>query len=87
MCLTLGDIIHQVTITSSMTAITVWTVRYRRTGSSDGFTMGSHDANVMEYVLMGLNKGTPYTVSVAASNSAGMGPFTEEVESTLIDCK
>ena len=69
-----------------MTAITVWTVCYRRTGSSD-VTMGSHDANVMEYVLMGLNKGTPYTVSVAASNSAGMGPFTEEVESTLIDRK
>ena len=70
-----------------MTAVTGWTVRYRRTGSSDDFTMGSHDANVMEYVLTGLDKGTSYIVSVAASNSADMGPFTEKMESTLIDRK
>ena len=69
-----------------MTAITGWTVHYYPTGSSD-VIMRSHDANVNEYVLMGLDKGTPYTVSVAASNTAGRGPFAEEVESTLIDRK
>ena len=72
---------------SSMTAVTGWTLCYNPTGSSDDVIMRSHDANINEYVLMGLDKGTSYTVSVAASNSAGMGPFTEEVESTMTDRK
>ena len=70
-----------------MTAIAAWTVRYHPTGSSDDVIMRSHDANVNEDVLMGLDKGTSYTVLVAASNSAGIGPFTEEVASTMIDRK
>ena len=70
-----------------MTAVTVWTVYYHPTGSSDDVIMRSHYANVIEYVLMGLDKGTSYTVSVAVNNSAGMGPFTEDIESTLVDRK
>ena len=70
-----------------MTPVTGWTVGYHPTGSSDDVIMRSYDANVNEDVLMGLDKGTSYTVLVAASNSAGMGPFTEEVSSTMIDRK
>ena len=68
-----------------MTAITGWTVRFHPTGDSSDIMETSHDANVNEYVLTGLSKGTSYTVSVAASNSAGMGPFTEQTESISVD--
>ena len=70
-----------------MTPVTGWTVCYHPTGGSDDVMMRSHDVNVNEDVLIGLDKGTSYTVLVAASNSAGMGPFTEEVTSTMIDRK
>lgn len=70
-----------------MTAVTGWTVHYYPTGSSSDVKIIPRDANVNEYVLTGLDKGTSYTVSVAANNSAGRGQFTEEVESTVIDRK
>jgi len=68
-----------------MTAITSWTVRYHPTSDSSDVMETSHDANVNEDVLTGLNKRTSYTVSVAASNSAGMGQFDEESASTPAD--
>ena len=37
------------------------------------------DPTVTSFVLPGLDKGTSYTVSVAAINEAGMGPFSMEV--------
>ena len=72
---------------TSMTAVTGWTLRYHPTSDSNNVTEESPDANTNEVTLTGLNKGTSYTVSVAARNSAGMGPFTEETTSTLIDRK
>ena len=84
-CLTFGYIIHQGPTDSSMTPVTGWTLRYHPTDDSNDVTMRSHDANTNEDVLTGLSKGTSYTVSVAASNTAGMGPFTEQTRSTLID--
>ena len=86
-CLTFGYIIHQFTPAPSMTAVTSWTVQYHRTDSDDDVMMQSRDGNDDEYELTGLDKGTSYTVSVAASNSAGMGPFTDRVVMTLIDRK
>ena len=68
-----------------MTAITNWTVRYYPTGDSSDVMEGSHGANDDEYVLTGLSKGTSYTVSVAAINSAGMGPFAEQTVPTPAD--
>ena len=75
-------IIHQGPTDSSMTAVTGWTLQY---DDGSDVTMRSHDANTNEDELTGLSKGTSYTVSVAANNSAGMGPFGEQVERTLID--
>jgi len=69
-----------------MSVVTGWTVHYRRSDSSNVMTT-SHNVNVNNDVLMGLDKGTSYIVSVAASNSAGMGPFTNKTITTLIDCK
>ena len=68
-----------------MTTITGWTVRYYPTGDSSDVMEESPDADDNEYVLTGLRKRTSYTVSVAASNSAGMGPFTEQSASTPAD--
>lgn len=70
-----------------MTPVTNWTLQYHPTNDGSDVTMRSHDANTNEDELTGLSKGTSYTVSVAASNTAGMGPFGERVTSTLIDRK
>ena len=70
-----------------MTPITGWTVRYYPTDNSSDVTLRSHDANTNYDVITGLNKGTSYVVSVAASNSAGLGRFDAEIVSTLIDGK
>ena len=70
---------------ASMTEITGWTVRYYPTGDSSDIMEELRGANDNGYVLTGLSKGTSYTVSVAASNSAGMGPFTEQTKSTSVD--
>ena len=86
MCFTFGNMIYQVTITSNMTAVTGWTLRYHRTGSND-VIMRSHDADDTSYLIMGLEKGTSYTVSVTVNNYAGVGPFTVQMVSTLIDRK
>ena len=87
-CLTFGYVIHQLTPDPSMTAVTSWTIQYHCTDSDDDVMMQSHDADgVNEYELTGLDKGTSYTVLVAASNSAGMGPFTNQMVMTLIDRK
>ena len=69
-----------------MTAVTGWTVHYGITDSND-VTITSYNANDNEDKLTGLEKGTSYTVSVAASNSAGRGQFTTRTISTLIDRK
>jgi len=69
-----------------MSAVTGWTVHYRRSDSSS-VMIRPHNANVTNDVLMGLDKGTSYIVSVAANNTAGMGPFTNQTITTLIDCK
>jgi len=69
-----------------MTPVMEWTLRYRRTDSSD-VTVSPHPANSTSEVLSGLEKGTSYDVMVAASNSAGMGDFTTETERTLVDRK
>lgn len=87
MCLTFCNIIHQVTTTPSMTAVTGWTLDYHPTSSSNDVTRLVFDVDDTGYVLMGLDKGTSYTVRVATSNSTGIGPFTEEMISTLIDRK
>ena len=76
--------LHQVTITNSMTSVTNWTLFYYHHGSSD-ITSRSHDADSMGDILTGLDKGTSYVVSVAASNTAGMGPFGDNTATTLID--
>ena len=86
MCLTSEYTIYQVTIDVSMTAVTGWTVNYQR-GDSNDVMMESHDANRNGVVLTGLNKGTSYTISVAASNTAGMGTFTTQTETTQTDRK
>jgi len=73
-----------------MTPVTEWTLRYRRTDSSDNPTISSnspYSANIMSEVLSGLEKGTSYDVMVAASNSAGMGNFTTQTERTQVDRK
>ena len=70
-----------------MTAVTGWTLQYHPTDDGSDVTMRSHDANINEDELTGLSKGTSYTVSVAASNTAGMGPFDEQAVRTLIDRK
>ena len=72
---------------SSITPVDGWTLRYHPTDDSNDVMMQSPDAGTNEVMLTGLSKGTSYTVSVAASNSAGMGPFTDETISTLVDCK
>ena len=87
MCLTFGNIIYQVTITSNMTAVTGWTLRYHPTSSSNDVTRQIFDADDSGYVLMGLDRGTSYTVQVAANNSIGMSSFTNQMESTLVDRK
>ena len=87
MCLIFGYIIHQAPTDSSMTPVTNWTLQYHPTDDGSDVIMRSHDANTNEDELTGLSKGTSYTVSVAASNTAGMGPFGEQVTSTLIDRK
>ena len=68
-----------------MTAVTGWTITYR--SDSSDVMMESHDANSNGVELTGLNKGTSYTISVAANNSVGMGLFTTQTISTLIDRK
>ena len=69
-----------------MTAITGWTVHYEITDSNDVIiTPYNADDNGDE--ITGLEKGTSYTISVAASNSAGRGQFTTRTISTLIDRK
>ena len=86
--LTFGYIIHQLTLAPSMTAVTGWTIQYHRTDSDDDVMIQSHDADgVNEYELTVLDKGTLYTVSVAANNSAGMGSFTNRMVMTLVDGK
>ena len=46
------------------------------------------DPTATSFVLPGLDKGTRYTVSVAAINEAGMGPFsTAMTAETDIDRK
>ena len=69
-----------------MTAVTGWTVHYGITDSND-VTIASYNANDNGVELTRLEKGTSYTVSVAASNSAGIGQFTTRTISTLIDRK
>ena len=80
-------VIHQGPSNSSMTAVTGWTLQYHPTNDGSDVTMRSHDADTNEDQLTGLSKGISYTISVAADNTAGMGPFGEQVESTLIDRK
>ena len=87
MCLTFGYIIHQGPIDSSMTPVTGWTLRYHPTVDSNDVMMQSPDAGTNEVELTRLSKGTSYTVSVAAGNTAGMGPFADETISTLVDRK
>ena len=70
-----------------MTPVTGWTLRYHPTDDSNDVTMRSHDAGTNEVELTGLSKGTSYTVSVAARNTAGIGPFADETRLTLIDRK
>ena len=70
-----------------MTPVDGWTLRYHPTDDSSDVMMQSHDAGTNEVMLTGLSKGTSYTVSVAASNTAGMGPFADETMSTLINRK
>jgi len=76
-------------ITDEMTPVMEWTVRYRRTGSSDTTISPNspHPANSMTKVLSGLDTATSYDVMIAASNSAGTGDFTTQTERTLVDCK
>ena len=81
----LHNIIHQGPTNSSMTAVTGWTLQYNPTDDGSDVTMRSHDANTNEDDLTGLSKGTSYTVSVATNNTAGMGPFGEQVGRTLTD--
>ena len=69
-----------------MTAVTNWTVHYGITDSND-VTITSYNAGDNGDELTGLEKGTSYTVSVAATNSAGSGQFTIRTISTLIDRK
>ena len=87
MCLTFGYVIHQGPADSSITPVDGWTLRYHPTDDSNDVMMQSPDAGTNEVMLTGLSKGTSYTVSVAASNSAGMGPFTDETISTPVDRK
>ena len=70
-----------------MTAVTKWTLDYHPTSSSNDVTREIFDAVHTGYVLTGLNRGTSYTVQVAANNSIGMSSFTNQMESTLVDCK
>ena len=72
---------------SSMTPVDGWTLRYHPTDDSSDVMMQSPDAVTNEAELTGLSKGTSYIVSVAASNTAGMGPFTDETILTLVDRK
>ena len=69
-----------------MTAVTGWTVHYEITNSND-VTITSYNADDNGDKVTGLEKGTSYTVSVAASNSGGIGQFTTRTISTLIDRK
>ena len=69
-----------------MTAVTGWTVHYGITNNND-VTITSYNADDNGDELTGLEKGTFYTVSVAASNSAGRGQFTTRAISTLTDRK
>lgn len=77
----------QVTLSPSMTALTGWTIHYSRSDSSSNVTTDLYNANINSIVLTGLDEGTSYTISVAANNNAGMGSFTNEMISTLINCK
>ena len=70
-----------------MTSVDGWTLRYHPTDDSSDVMMQSPDAGTNEVELTGLSKGTSYTVSVAASNTAGMGPFANETILTLVDRK
>ena len=70
----------------SMISVTSWTVHYGITDSND-VTITSYNADDNGVELTGLEKGTSYTVSVAASYSAGRGQFTTRTISTLIDRK
>lgn len=69
-----------------MTAVTGWTVHFRRSDSSDVNSL-SYDANANRGMLTELDKGASYIVLVAANNTGGMGPFTERMITTLIDRK
>ena len=52
---------------------------------SNNVTNRSHDADSMGDTLTGLDKGTSYVILVAASNTAGMGPFGDSTATMLID--
>ena len=85
MCFTFSCILYQIAINFTMTSVTNWTLLYHRHGNSDNITNRSHDADSMGDILTGLDKGTSYVVLVAASNTAGMGPFANSTATTLID--
>ena len=87
MCLTFGYVIHQGPADSSMTPVDGWTLRYHPTDDSNDVMMRLHDADTNEVELTGLSKGTSYTILVATSNTAGMGPFADETILTLINRK
>ena len=69
-----------------MAELTGWIIMYNPTDTNVGM-MNSCDANSSETYLKGLEKGTSYTISVAAKNPNGIGSFTTKTISTLIDRK
>ena len=55
--------------------ITGYTVEARASGEADR-TVNVNDGSAREATVSGLNPSTEYTVTVAAVNSAGSGPFS-----------
>ena len=62
-----------------------WVVQYR-TGNTPTASRPISDPAARQHTLMGLMKGTVYSVSLAGVNSAGQGNFTDEMPvRTLFD--